>query len=70
MAWAVSPTAGFLWAAMGTMTTCTGAMAGGRRRPLLSPWVMMTAPMSRVVEPQEVWKGYWSLLSRPVKVTS
>ena len=26
-------------------------------RPLSSPWVMMTAPMRRVVEPQEVWMG-------------
>ena len=30
---------------------------------------MMTAPIMRVVEPQEVWNGYCSLLSRPVKVT-
>ena len=67
---AVSSTSGFLCAAMGTMTTCVGAMRGGRTRPLLSPWVMMTAPIMRVVEPQDVWNGYWSLLSRPVKVTS
>ena len=31
---------------------------------------VMTAPIMRVVEPQDVWNGYWSLLSRPVKVTS
>ena len=66
---AASRTPGLCWA-MGTTTTCTGATAGGSTRPLLSEWVMMQAPMRRVVEPQEVWKGYWSLLSRPVKVTS
>ena len=47
-----------------------GRDARGRTSPLLSPWVMMTAPIMRVVEPQEVWNGYWSLLSRPAKVTS
>ena len=67
---AASATSGFLCAAMGMTTACTGAMRGGRTRPLLSPWVMITAPIMRVVEPQEVWNGYWSLLSRPAKVTS
>ena len=42
---------------------------GGRTNPLLSPWVMITAPIIRVVLPHEVWKGYCCLLSRPVKVT-
>ena len=55
---------------MGTTATWMGATAGGSTRPLLSEWVMMHAPMRRVVEPQLVWKGYCSLLSRPVKVTS
>ena len=59
-----------LWAATGTMTTCTGAMAGGRIRPSSSPWVMMMAPIRRLEAPQLVWKGYCSVLSRPVKVTS
>ena len=34
-----------------------GAILGGRTRPLLSPWVMMMPPMSRVDRPQEVSKG-------------
>ena len=38
-------------------------------RPLLSPCAMMTAPIMRVVEPQDVWNGYCTLLSRPVNVT-
>ena len=42
---------------------------GGSTRPLLSPCAMITAPIMRVVEPHEVWNGYCSLLSRPVKVT-
>ena len=55
--------------ATGRTMTWMGAIFGGRTRPLLSPWAMMTAPIMRVVEPQEVWNGYCSLLSRPVKVT-
>ena len=46
-----------LWGAMGTTTTCQGAMAGGRIRPSSSPWVMMMAPTRRVETPQLVWKG-------------
>ena len=52
------------------MTTCTGAIAGGRIRPSSSPWVMMMAPIKRLEAPQEVWNGYCRVLSRPVKVTS
>ena len=59
-----------LWAATGMMTTCTGAIAGGRIRPSSSPWVMMMAPIKRLEAPQEVWNGYCRVLSRPVKVTS
>ena len=52
--------------ATGTTTTCTGAMAGGRTRPLSSPWHIMTAPIRRVVQPQEVWWGCCSLFSLSV----
>mmetsp|Transcript_35149 Transcript_35149/g.89004 ORF Transcript_35149/g.89004 Transcript_35149/m.89004 type:complete len:268 (-) Transcript_35149:864-1667(-) len=40
---------------MGTMTTCTGAMRGGRRSPLSSPCVMMMPPIMRVDTPHELW---------------
>ena len=43
-----------LCCAMGTITTWTGATAGGSTRPLSSPWVMMMAPMIREDIPQEV----------------
>ena len=41
------------------------ATAGGSTRPLSSPWVMMMAPMRRVVMPQLVWCGVrrWFSLS-------
>ncbi len=43
---------------MGTITTWRGAMAGGRRRPSSSPWVMITPPIIRVEVPQdEVWQN-------------
>ena len=39
------------------MTIWRGAMAGGRRRPSSSPWVMITPPISRVETPQlVVWQ--------------
>ena len=47
------------------MTTCHGATLGGRIRPLSSPCVMITAPTSRVVTPQDVVHTYCSVLSRP-----
>ena len=59
-----------LWVAIGTMTTWIGATAGGSTRPLLSPWVMMMAPMMRLDMPQDVWNGYWKLLSRAVYLIS
>ena len=39
---------------IGTITTWCGAMRGGRTRPLSSPWVMITPPMSRVETPHDV----------------
>ena len=47
-----------------TMVPLCGAIAGGRTRPLLSPWVIMMPPIIRVETPQEVWWQYLSLLSR------
>ena len=41
-----------------------GAIWGGQRRPSSSPWVMMTAPMSRVVMPHDVPQTCWTDLSR------
>ena len=46
-----------LCAAMGSTMTWIGAMCGGRTRPLLSPWVMIRPPMTRVDMPHEVWCG-------------
>ncbi len=42
---------------IGTMTIWRGAIAGGRRRPSSSPWVMITPPTMRVETPQlVVWQ--------------
>ena len=51
---AVSATPSLCWA-MGTTMTWMGATAGGSTRPLLSPWVIIMAPMMRVDIPQLVW---------------
>ena len=48
--------------ATGRTITWMGAILGGRTRPLLSPCAMMTAPIMRVVEPQDVWNGYCKLV--------
>mmetsp|Transcript_3579 Transcript_3579/g.14490 ORF Transcript_3579/g.14490 Transcript_3579/m.14490 type:complete len:300 (-) Transcript_3579:645-1544(-) len=45
----------FSFCQMGTTTTCVGAMEGGRRSPVSSPWVMMSPPTMRVETPHEVW---------------
>ena len=45
------------------MTTWYGATRGGKIRPLSSPWVITSAPISRVVMPQDVPQMYWSDLS-------
>ena len=39
---------------IGTITTWYGASRGGSTRPLSSPWVMITAPIIRVVMPNDV----------------
>ena len=39
---------------MGTMTTSMGASFGGRTKPWSSLWVMMRAPIKRVLTPHEV----------------
>ena len=54
---AFSMTPSLCWATGMTMTWM-GAMAGGRTRPLSSPWVMMMPPIKRVETPQEVWCGF------------
>ena len=53
---AASRTPSLCWAT-GMTITWVGAIRGGRTRPLLSPWVMMRPPISRVDTPQEVWWG-------------
>ena len=52
-----------LCAAMGRITAWIGATFGGSRRPRSSPWVMMIAPISRVLTPQLVSCTYSSLPS-------
>ena len=61
-AWAASATPGLCWA-MGSTMTWMGATRGGSTRPLLSPWVIISPPMTRVDMPQLVSKGAWSLFS-------
>ena len=39
---------------IGTMTTWCGATAGGTHSPSSSPWVITSAPTSRVDAPQDV----------------
>mmetsp|Transcript_13233 Transcript_13233/g.43851 ORF Transcript_13233/g.43851 Transcript_13233/m.43851 type:complete len:320 (+) Transcript_13233:290-1249(+) len=56
--------------AIGTTTTCTGAKAGGRRRPVSSPCVMMIPPISRVLTPQLDWCTYCFLPFSSRKVVS
>ncbi len=55
-----------LCCAIGMITTCVGATAGGSTSPLLSPCTMMIAPIMRVVKPQLVWWTYCSWLSLSV----
>ena len=46
------------------MTAWTGASRGGRISPWSSPWVMIMAPMKRMLNPQEVVQTYcWVLFS-------
>ena len=52
--------------ATGTTTAWIGAISGGRRSPLSSPWVMIMPPIRRVDTPHDVCHGVCSLLSRPV----
>ena len=47
------------------MTTWYGATLGGSMRPLSSPWVMITPPMSRVDTPHDVVQTCCTVLSRP-----
>ena len=48
---------------MGRTMTWMGATRGGSTRPLLSPWVMMRPPITRVDMPQLVSNGACSLFS-------
>ena len=47
------------------MTTWYGAMRGGRIKPLSSPCVMITPPMSLVDTPHDVVHACCTALSRP-----
>ena len=49
----------FLGWAMGITTTCVGAITGGSTRPWLSLWVIMMAPIRRVLTPQLVSCAYF-----------
>ena len=52
-----------LCAAIGRITAWIGAIFGGSRSPRSSPWVMMMAPISRVLTPQLVSWTYSSFPS-------
>ena len=55
---------------IGTITTCIGAIFGGRTNPLSSECAIMRAPIRRVLTPHDVAQTYSGLLSLFRKVTS